>query len=66
MSLGSKGLSTDVMLTAGVQTGKCFLILSGLFELMSCSLMVLFVRHGVLLRELTWSQFLLNNGGGNT
>jgi hypothetical protein len=46
--------------------GPVFFNLSGLFELTTCSLIVLFVSQGVLLRELTWSRFLLNKGGGNT
>jgi uncharacterized membrane protein YphA (DoxX/SURF4 family) len=58
--------STDLMWTAGVLAGQCFSILLGLFELTACSLIVLFVRQGVLLRELTWGWFLLHKRGGNT
>ena len=59
-------LSTDLMWTAGVLTDQCFSILSGLLKLPTCSLIVLSVRQGVLSKEVMWSRFLLNKGGGNT
>jgi hypothetical protein len=46
---------------------QLFSVLScGLFELTTCSPIVLFVRQGVLLREMRLSKVLLNKGGGNT
>lgn len=54
------------MWTAGVLTGQCFSVLPGLLKLTTWSLIVLSVRQGVLSKEVIWSWFLLNKGGGNS